>query len=125
MRTYLRSFSFTALLGVSAVPHDKRQSTSSANLTADIAAISNYWGDISPYTDNALSYFGVEQTGLPNGCGEKKLVLFAVYLFPYHEYRDVGIEQVHLITRHGARYATPGFDDGLNDGNLSTKITNS
>lgn len=32
----------------------------SAQLTSDIDYISSHWGQISPYSDNADDYFGVE-----------------------------------------------------------------
>lgn len=75
-----------------AAPHhpSKRQSSSSGNTTlvSDIPTISNYWGQIRPYADNSQTYFGVEYNGLPAGCG---------------------IEQVHQLHRHGARYPSECF----------------
>jgi hypothetical protein len=64
----------------------KRQSsgTSSAPIT-DISTIQRYWGQITPYFDNNETYFGVNNTGLPDGCQ---------------------IEQVHLLERHGSRFPT-------------------
>lgn len=53
-------------------------SSTSSNVIDDIDVISKYWGQISPYSDNKPNYFGVEQVGLPDGCG---------------------IEQVHVLHR--------------------------
>jgi hypothetical protein len=38
------------------------------DLLTDITEIQKYWGQISPYADNAENYFGVEYVGLPDGC---------------------------------------------------------
>ncbi|KAF7973522.1 hypothetical protein HWV62_14944 [Athelia sp. TMB] len=57
----------------------------------DLKIISNYWGQITPYHDNSPDYFGVEQVGLPDGCG---------------------IEQVHVLHRHAQRYPTSYIEDG-------------
>ncbi|KAK0286942.1 hypothetical protein LTR35_004411 [Friedmanniomyces endolithicus] len=78
----------------------KRQSTQQPLLT-DINVISQYWGQISPYHDNAETYFGVDDVGLPNGCQ---------------------IEQVHSLQRHAQRFPTGYFDDGLNDENFAAKM---
>ncbi|KPI44030.1 3-phytase A [Cyphellophora attinorum] len=82
----------------------KRQSsgTSSAPIT-DISTIQRYWGQITPYFDNNETYFGVNDTGLPDGCQ---------------------IEQVHLLERHGSRFPTGYYDDGLNDANFAEKLVN-
>ncbi|TKA83048.1 hypothetical protein B0A55_00855 [Friedmanniomyces simplex] len=80
----------------------KRQSTNETLLT-DINIISQYWGQISPYHDNAESYFGVDDVGLPDGCQ---------------------IEQVHSLQRHAQRFPTSSFDDGLNDENFAAKVYN-
>ncbi|KAK0945512.1 hypothetical protein LTR29_003117 [Friedmanniomyces endolithicus] len=80
----------------------KRQSTQQPLLT-DINVISQYWGQISPYHDNAGAYFGVDDVGLPNGCQ---------------------IEQVHSLQRHAQRFPTGYFDDGLNDENFAAKVYN-
>lgn len=39
------------------------------DLLTDINQIKRYWGQITPYNDTPASYFGVENTGLPYGCG--------------------------------------------------------
>ncbi|KZT58772.1 phosphoglycerate mutase-like protein [Calocera cornea HHB12733] len=77
-------------------------STLAVELVSDISIISEYWGQIRPYADNAPGYFGVEFTGLPNGCG---------------------IEQVHQLQRHGARYPTSATEDGVDDQALASKIS--
>ena len=51
----------------------------------DISLLTQYWGNLRPYADNAPSYFSVNDTGLPDGCQ---------------------IEQVHVLHRHGARFPT-------------------
>lgn len=63
-----------------------------AQLVTDIPTISRYWGQISPYADNAENYFGVQVTGLPDGCQ---------------------VEQAHLLQRHAQRFPTGGDDDGM------------
>ncbi len=74
-----------------------------APLVTDISVISKFWGQISPYTDNPENYFGVQDVGLPLGCG---------------------IEQAHTLQRHAQRFPTSSFDDGLNDENFGQKIAN-
>jgi hypothetical protein len=59
-------------------------------VTSDIAQISQYWANLSPYVDNAPTVFGVVDTGLPDGCQ---------------------IEQVHVLHRHGSRYPTSDPSD--------------
>lgn len=39
------------------------------DILADITQIKRYWGQITPYNDTPASYFGVQNTGLPYGCG--------------------------------------------------------
>lgn len=63
-----------------------------AQLVTDIPTISRYWGQISPYADNAENHFGVQVTGLPDGCQ---------------------VEQAHLLQRHAQRFPTGGDDDGV------------
>lgn len=83
----------------------RRQSSnsSSAQLLTDLSVIQSYWGQITPYADNAENYFGVNATGLPNGCQ---------------------VEQAHLLQRHGARFPTSTFDDGANNENFGAKVYN-
>jgi hypothetical protein len=38
------------------------------DLLTDITQIQRYWGQLSPYADNADNYFGVEYVGVPDGC---------------------------------------------------------
>lgn len=78
----------------------RRQSTTLIN---DISVISNYWGQIRPYSDNNESYFGINDIGLPDGCQ---------------------VEQVHLLERHGSRFPTGYYDDGINDDNFASKVMN-
>lgn len=78
-------------------------SNSTAKLETDINVISKYWGQLAPYFDNDESYFGVEDVGLPEGCG---------------------IEQAHTLQRHAQRFATSYFDDGVNDENFAGKVAN-
>ena len=79
-----------------------RQSTDNTILT-DITTIQEYWGQVSPYRDNAENYFGVEDVGLPDGCQ---------------------VEQAHSLQRHAQRFPTSSFDDGLNDENFAAKVLN-
>jgi hypothetical protein len=76
---------------------------SATALLTDLSVISQHWGQISTYNDNDDSYFGVQDVGLPNGCG---------------------IEQVHILHRHAQRFPTSSYDDGLNDEGFAQKILN-
>ena len=76
---------------------------SSSDLLTDITVIQQYWGQITPYADNAENFFGISDAGLPEGCQ---------------------IEQAHLLQRHGARFPGSYFDDGANDENFASKVTN-
>lgn len=80
-----------------------RQSANSTELLTDLSIISQYWGEISPYSDNAAGYFGVEEVGIPSGCQ---------------------LEQTHLLQRHANRFPTSGDDDGGNDERFAQKVTN-
>lgn len=73
------------------------------DLLTDISTIQRNWGQITPYFDNEEFYFGVSDTGLPDSCQ---------------------IEQVHLLERHGSRFPTPYYDDGVNDDNFAAKLKN-
>lgn len=79
-----------------------RQTANSTKLLTDLNVISGYWGEISPYSDNALDYFGVQDVGLPSGCQ---------------------LEQAHLLQRHANRFPTGGDDDGGNDERFAQKVT--
>ncbi|KAF2766669.1 phosphoglycerate mutase-like protein [Teratosphaeria nubilosa] len=72
-------------------------------LISDTNVISQYWGQISTYRDNADNYFGVQDVGLPDGCQ---------------------IEQAHSLQRHAQRFPTGSFDDGLNDERFGAKVYN-
>jgi hypothetical protein len=72
-------------------------------LLSDLSVISQHWGQITPYNDNDDRYFGVQDIGLPNGCG---------------------IQQVHILHRHAQRFPTSSYDDGLNDENFASKVMN-
>lgn len=85
------------------LPRQSSSSTASASVVSDIALISQNWGQITPYIDNNETYFGVNDTGLPDSCQ---------------------VEQFHLLERHGARFPTGYFDDGLNDENFAQKVYN-
>ncbi|KAF2719221.1 phosphoglycerate mutase-like protein [Polychaeton citri CBS 116435] len=69
----------------------------------DIDTISLYWGQVSPYRDNSPDAFGIDYTGLPDGCQ---------------------IEQAHTLQRHSQRFPTGYFDDGTNDERLAEKVSN-
>ena len=103
----MRSFFVVCMLVVAAqakpARNVRRQAAASANLLTDISTISQYWGQISPYTDNPEDYFGVVDVGLPNGCQ---------------------IEQAHSLQRHANRFPTGGGDDGGNDQNFAAKVMN-
>lgn len=85
----------------SPTPRQRRQS--SPDLLSDLETIQQYWGQITPYADNADNYFGVQDVGLPDGCQ---------------------VEQAHLLERHGSRFPTSYFDDGVNDENFAAKVFN-
>ena len=80
-----------------------RQASSSANLLTDLSTISQYWGQITPYSDNPENYFGVEDVGLPSDCQ---------------------VEQAHVLQRHANRFPTSGSDDGGNDERFASKVLN-
>lgn len=81
----------------------RRQASNNATLLNDITVISQHWGQITPYTENNESYFGVNDTGLPDSCQ---------------------VEQFHLLERHGSRFPTGYYDDGNNDKNFAEKLYN-
>lgn len=58
----------STLLAVSVGTHFDHPARSEAILISDISQISSSWGQISPYTENAENYFGVESVGMPSGC---------------------------------------------------------
>ena len=80
-----------------------RQASGPANLLTDLSTISQYWGQISPYSDNPEDYFRVVDVGLPSGCQ---------------------VEQAHLLQRHANRFPTSGADDGGNDERFASKVLN-
>jgi len=51
------------------------------DLLTDITKISRYWGQISPYADNAEDHFGVDYVGLPDGCQIVSSKIYPKYLF--------------------------------------------
>ncbi|KAH8894638.1 histidine phosphatase [Thozetella sp. PMI_491] len=73
------------------------------SLATDLSVISRYWGQISTYADNSEDYFGVNDVGLPAGCG---------------------IEQAHLLHRHAQRFPTSSYDDGINNEAFAAKVLN-
>ena len=75
---------FSIAASIPTTHHSKRR-TEEVQLLTDLVAISQYWGEISPYSDNAENYFGVEDVGLPSGCQ---------------------VEQAHLLQRHANRFPT-------------------
>jgi hypothetical protein len=96
----------SALAASSPYPHfprQRRQTSNSSQPISDLSIISSYWGQITPYAANVEGYFGVNATGLPDGCQ---------------------VEQAHLLQRHGARFPTAVFDDGLNDEFFGGKVFN-
>lgn len=98
-------FSAWSLLAVSTPTLARLQPRASTNQTliSDLNVISQYWGQISPYRDNADNYFGVNDVGLPDGCQ---------------------IEQVHSLQRHANRFPTSYQDDGINDETFAAKVLN-
>jgi hypothetical protein len=74
-----------------------------SQLLSDMSIISRSWGQVSTYGDNDDRYFGVQDIGLPDGCG---------------------IQQVHILHRHGQRFPTSSYDDGGNDETFAKKVTN-
>jgi hypothetical protein len=72
-------------------------------LLTDLSVISRYWGQVSPYADNAENAFGVSAVGLPAGCQ---------------------VEQAHLLQRHANRFPTSTYDDGANDERFAAKVKN-
>ncbi|MCJ1456883.1 hypothetical protein MMC28_007249 [Mycoblastus sanguinarius] len=100
MRSIIGTF---LLLTISEAHNLPRQTSNSTTLLTDLSTISQYWGQISPYSDNPESYFGVEDVGLPSGCQ---------------------VEQAHLLQRHANRFPTGGDDDGGNDERFAQKVKN-
>lgn len=94
-----------ALATASPYPRQRRQSSgsSSSEPLLDLSVIQSYWGQLTPYADNAENFFGVNATGLPDGCQ---------------------VEQAHLLQRHGSRFPTSYFDDGVNNENFASKVFN-
>ena len=93
----------TLLLTLAEAHNISRQTPNTTELLTDLTAISQYWGEISPYTDNAADYFGVKDAGIPASCQ---------------------LEQAHLLQRHANRFPTGGADDGGNDERFAQKVTN-
>ncbi|PQE25061.1 histidine phosphatase superfamily clade-2 protein [Rutstroemia sp. NJR-2017a BVV2] len=85
----------SALLAVNTAAGEK--------LLTDISRIQKYWGEITPYSDNAEDYFGVEYVGLPDGCQ---------------------VESVQVLQRHAQRFQTTAEDDGENDQRFAEKLSN-
>ncbi|KAL1586446.1 hypothetical protein WHR41_05236 [Cladosporium halotolerans] len=79
------------------------QNDSRVDLLTDIDIISRYWGQISPYRDNAADVFGVSDIGLPDGCQ---------------------IEQAHTLQRHADRLPGDWADDGPNSERFAEKVSN-
>ena len=100
----MRLFAFAAaFLSAADARSIRRRTANSTQLLTDLSAISRYWGEISPYSDNAADYFGVQDVGIPSGCQ---------------------LEQAHLLQRHANRFPTGGDDDGGNDERFAQKVTN-
>lgn len=99
------SFAFATAASASPTLLQRQQGSGNAttDLLTNIAVISKYWGQITPYFDNNETYFGVNDTGLPDSCQ---------------------VEQFHLLERHGSRFPTGYYDDGLNDANFAEKLYN-
>ncbi|MCJ1402945.1 hypothetical protein MMC11_006166 [Xylographa trunciseda] len=92
-----------SLVQASPVKIVSRQASNGAQLLTDLTTISGYWGQISPYIDNAEDYFGVQFVGLPSGCQ---------------------IEQAHTLQRHANRFPTSSEEDGVNDETFASKVRN-
>jgi hypothetical protein len=103
MRFFVAAAALAAVVAASPAPRERQQSSGSSSLLTDLSIISSHWGQISPYADNAETYFGVQDVGLPDGCQ---------------------IEQVHSLQRHANRFPTAFFDDGINDENFAGKVMN-
>lgn len=101
MRASILSFAFVC--GVNGFPSLFQKRQNDAQLLTDLSIISGHWGQISPYADNNDTYFGVQDIGIPDGCG---------------------IEQVHSLQRHAQRFPTSAYDDGKNDENFASKLLN-
>jgi hypothetical protein len=86
-----------------AIASEPLEKKSDQVLLTDLGVISRSWGQISTYADNPENYFGVQNVGLPAGCG---------------------IEQAHTLQRHAQRFPTSSYDDGLNDERFGAKIQN-
>lgn len=105
MKSVSASVLFAAAVGAVS-RFEKRASSygsSDTTLLTDMSVISRSWGQISTYGDNPDNYFGVQEVGLPDGCG---------------------IEQVHSLQRHAQRFPTSSFDDGINDEHFGAKVFN-
>ena len=98
----LLTLSLTFPLAIGAIPKFHERAEEPALLT-DLSIISKHWGQISPYADNNDMYFGVQDVGIPDGCG---------------------IEQVHSLQRHANRFPTSAYDDGANNEDFGQKVTN-
>lgn len=101
----LRSLASTSLVAASLAQaaSSPTSSNASSEVLTDLNEIQRYWGQLTPYADNDESYFGVEDVGLPDGCG---------------------IEQAHTLQRHAQRFPTSYYDDGGNDEAFAAKLAN-
>ncbi|GAA97383.1 uncharacterized protein L969DRAFT_87329 [Mixia osmundae IAM 14324] len=107
----LSTIAASALLSVQALPSsskeawalERRQMSGNSTLVSDFNLISQYWGQISPYRDLAENHFGVNNTGVPAGCG---------------------LVQAHSLQRHGQRYPTGSPWDGIGDAAFAQTVTN-
>lgn len=79
------SFAPLSLLPLLALGVPAIAAVTNQTILTDLGVISGYWGQISPYSDNAEDYFGVDDVGLPSGCQ---------------------IEQVQTLQRHAQRFPT-------------------
>ena len=80
------------------------QCTYSTELLTDLSTISQYWGTLTPYSDNPPDHFGVQDVGVPSGCQ---------------------LEQAHLLQRHANRFPSGWDYDGVNGQRFAQKVAGS
>ena len=99
MRSFFESI---AILAFAHPPSIRQQAVNSVDLLTDLSTISQYWGQLTPYSDNAEDFFGVENVGVPAGCQ---------------------VEQTHVLQRHANRFPGGADDDGGNAERFAAKIS--
>ena len=81
-----------------------REGIDSTELLTDLNTISQFWGTFTPYSDNPVDHFGVQDVGIPSGCQ---------------------LEQAHLLQRHANRFSSGWDYDRVNVQRFAQKVAGS